>query len=84
MHSTEGRDDIESVLKGCVRAEKIDAPSFYIPYILEKSKFIFSLVKNSKNLNKKYNIEDWTDSDNFIKQVAIKKGKLKKGGEPDI
>ena len=35
---TEGKDDIESVLKGCVRAEKIDQPTYYIPYILEKGK----------------------------------------------
>jgi len=30
VHSTEGKDDVDSVLKGCVRAEKIDEPTYYI------------------------------------------------------
>jgi nuclear GTP-binding protein len=34
VHVSEGKDDVESVLKGCVRAEKIDQPTYYIPYIL--------------------------------------------------
>lgn len=38
VHVNEGKDDIESVLKGCVRAEKIDDPSYYITYVLEKVK----------------------------------------------
>jgi len=38
VHSTEGKDDVESVLKGCVRAEKIDEPTYYIEHVLEKSK----------------------------------------------
>ena len=42
VHSTEGKDDVDSVLKGCVRAEKIDDPTYYIEHILEKSNSLFS------------------------------------------
>ena len=38
VHVNEGKDDVESVLKGCVRAEKIDAPTYYIPFLIEKGK----------------------------------------------
>jgi nuclear GTP-binding protein len=36
------------------------------------------------NLKRFYQIEDWTDDEDFLKKVAEKKGKLLKGGEPDI
>jgi hypothetical protein len=29
---------------------------------------------------KHYGVKSWTDADDFLKQLAIKKGKLKKGG----
>lgn len=31
-----------------------------------------------------FGVSQWEDSDDFLKQVAIKKGKLRKGGEPDV
>jgi nuclear GTP-binding protein len=31
-----------------------------------------------------YGVKDWVDAEDFITKVAIKKGKLKKGGEPDL
>lgn len=34
-------------------------------------------------MKKFYGVPDWEDSEDFIKKVAIKKGKLRKGGEPD-
>lgn len=33
---------------------------------------------------KYYGVKSWEDTEDFLKQLAIKKGKLKKGGEPDI
>ena len=77
VHVSEGKDDVDSVLKGCVRAEKIDAPTYYIEHIIEK-------VGNPKFLKKFYGVLDWTDSEDFIRQVAFKKGKLRKGAEPDM
>lgn len=73
VHVNEGKDDVESVLKGCVRAEKIDAPTYYIPHVIEK-------VKNPEFLKKFYGVDQWEDPEDFIKKVAIKKGKLRKGG----
>ena len=58
------------VLKGCVRAEKLDDPEYYIPSLLENAK--------EKDLRKLYDIESWTDDNDFLKKVAIKKGKLSK------
>ena len=31
-----------------------------------------------------YGVVSWEDAEDFLKQLAIKKGKLKKGGEPDV
>jgi hypothetical protein len=31
-------------------------------------------------LCKQYGVKNWTDHEDFIKQVAIKKGRLKRGG----
>jgi nuclear GTP-binding protein len=33
---------------------------------------------------KMYAVNDWTDTEDFLTKVAIKKGKLRKGGEPDM
>lgn len=35
-------------------------------------------------LFKQYGVKNWTDHEDFIKQVAIKKGRLKRGGQPDV
>ena len=40
VHVAEGKSDVNSVLRGCVRAQRIDDPMYYIPYILEKVKKI--------------------------------------------
>lgn len=31
-----------------------------------------------------YGVQNWEDAEDFIKKVAMKKGKLRKGGEPDM
>lgn len=48
VHSTEGKDDVDSVLKGCVRAEKIDDPTYYIEFILNKSKIYYYFSKKKR------------------------------------
>lgn len=42
------------------------------------------LVKKREFLTKIYGIASWTDAEDFINQLAVKMGKLKKGGEPDV
>jgi nuclear GTP-binding protein len=41
-------------------------------------------VGNPIFLKRYYGVEDWEDSEDFIKRVAIRKGKLRKGGDPDL
>lgn len=76
VHISEGKSDIDSVLRGCVRAERIDDPCYYIAEVLK-------LIK-PEHMRRMYGVETWEDEEDFIKQLAIKKGKLKKGGEPDM
>ncbi|EGR31865.1 hypothetical protein IMG5_100140 [Ichthyophthirius multifiliis] len=89
----DGRNDIEVVLKGCIRAEKIDDPSYYIHAILKKADHV--------HIKRIYGIDKWDNDEHFLELLAQKKGKLKKvyfnlfifiiiiyliikGGEPDI
>jgi len=63
---------VDIVLKGCVRAEKLEDPTYYIPELLKKAK--------KEDLMKIYGISDWGDGDEevFLKLIAIKKGRLLK------
>jgi len=67
---------MKTILKGVVRAEKIQDPSYYITGILEKVK--------PKLLAKLYGIVSWTDTDDFLEKIARRMGKLRKGGVPDV
>lgn len=71
-----GDTDTEIVLKGVVRIENIKDPEDHIPTVLERVK--------KEYLIKTYRVEDWSDAQDFLEKVAKKKGKLLKGGEPDI
>ena len=59
-----------------VRAEKLPDPSQYIQPILERV--------DQKNIYDIYGIVEWEDSEDFLKQLCKKTGKLLKGGEPDF
>lgn len=72
VHVTEGKSDIDSVLKGCVRAEKIMDPTYYMYELIERVE--------KKHLIRLYGIKEWDDIEDFLKKLALKKGKLKKGG----
>lgn len=67
---------IETVLKGVVRAEKISEPTDFIAPILERV--------SAEYLIKHYHIDMWDDELDFLSKVARRSGKLSKGGEPDI
>lgn len=75
VYANDGKDEVSIVLRGVVRAEKLEDPEFYIPEILERAK--------KENLEKIYGIKDWTDHEDFLTMLAHKKGKLIKGGEAD-
>jgi nuclear GTP-binding protein len=62
--------ETDKVLKGVLRAEKIQEPIYYIPGILAKAK--------KEYLQKIYKVENWTDHEDFVGQLAINYGKLLK------
>eukprot|EP01107_Rhizomastix_libera_P004276 TRINITY_DN1730_c0_g1_i3.p1 TRINITY_DN1730_c0_g1~~TRINITY_DN1730_c0_g1_i3.p1 ORF type:complete len:533 (+),score=241.52 TRINITY_DN1730_c0_g1_i3:617-2215(+) len=71
-------DDTESdiVLKGVVRIENLIDAWQYIPAILSRVKPLY--------LQRMYDINSWESAEDFLTQLARKKGKLLKKGEPDL
>ncbi|CAK4096103.1 unnamed protein product [Aphanomyces euteiches] len=67
--------EVETVLKGVVRAEKLPQPAEFILPILERVK--------KEHIVKVYGIADWKDEVDFLDQLAIKCGKLLPKGEAD-
>jgi nuclear GTP-binding protein len=72
--------DSAKVLKGVVRAERIEFPSNYIPEVLTRVKHKYLLQRYKLPSD----TEPWEDHEEFLKVLALKMGKLRKGGEPDI
>ncbi|KAI9895114.1 hypothetical protein PsorP6_018766 [Peronosclerospora sorghi] len=70
-----GDDEIETVLKGVVRAERLPQPTDFILAILERVKKEFIV--------KVYGITEWHDEWDFLEKLANKCGKLLPKGEPD-
>jgi nuclear GTP-binding protein len=68
--------ETEIVLKGVVRVENIKNPEDHIPALLERVK--------PEYLSKTYEIDFWENSLDFLTQLAMKSGKLLKGGDADI
>jgi nuclear GTP-binding protein len=64
------------VLKGVVRIENINQPEDYIPAVLERCK--------KEYLKRTYQLVDWDDATDFLTQLAVRGGKLLKGGEADM
>ena len=67
---------METVLKGVVRAEKLKSPEDFIEEILKR------VSKEHIQIN--YGILSWENHIDFLSKLALLKGKLLKGGEPDI
>ncbi len=77
VNDSTGHDtDTDKILKSVLRAEKVQEPLEHIPGILAKAK--------KEYLQKLYKVQDWIDHEDFISQLAVNYGKLKKGGEPDL
>lgn len=68
--------DTEKVLRGVVRVENIEDPVQYIDAVMTRIR--------REHLVKTYGIDEWEDTEDFLKKLAIKWGKLKKKGEPEI
>jgi nuclear GTP-binding protein len=70
--------ETDKVLKGVVRAEKLQSPELFIQAILDRVE--------PQHISSQYNIK-WTGkgtSDDFLGLLCTKSGRLLKGGEPDL
>ena len=76
VHVSEATSDLDTVLKGVVKPEKIQEVTYYINGILKKI--------DHKKLQKLYGISQWTDTDDFLEKIARRMGKLKKGNQTDL
>lgn len=71
-----GDDEVELVLKGVVRAERLSAPTDFVDPILSRVK--------KEYIVRHFGITDWRDGTDFLTQLGQKTGRLQKGGEPDL
>ena len=76
VYDNENCSDVDIVLKGVVRAERIIDPSYYITEMLRRVE--------PTQMTSVYGISSWTDAQDFLDQFARKSGRLLKGGDPDI
>ena len=76
VYSNENDNEVDIVLKGVVRSEKIKDPDYFIHFLIEKC--------DKKKLEDIYGIGEFKDADEFLKFIALKHGRLLKEGEPDI
>eukprot|EP00455_Lapot_gusevi_P008432 TRINITY_DN1367_c0_g1_i1.p1 TRINITY_DN1367_c0_g1~~TRINITY_DN1367_c0_g1_i1.p1 ORF type:complete len:627 (+),score=208.55 TRINITY_DN1367_c0_g1_i1:553-2433(+) len=68
--------ETDTVLKGVVRIENLQDAALHIDQVLHRVK--------TEYLCRTYGLDSWTDSEDFLTQIARKTGKLLKGGEPDL
>jgi len=78
---TAGDTEEDSVLKGVVRAERLENPEDFIDAILQKVK--------REHLAAQYKLpkdgdDTWNDSTELMEMIAKRSGRLRKGGDPDI
>lgn len=71
-----GDDETEIVLKGVVRAERLPTPADFIQPVLDRVRKEF--------VQRRYEVQEWTDAVDFLTQLAKRSGRLLKGGEPDL
>jgi nuclear GTP-binding protein len=71
-----GDDEVETVLKGVVRAERLQNPTDFVAPMLARV--------STEHVQRQYGIKEWTSDVDFLTQLARQKGKLLKGGEPDL
>lgn len=79
--NTAGDTEVDSVLKGVVRSERLDNPEDFVDPILEKVKreYVASQYKLPKEGE-----ETWSDTTDLLEMIARRYGRLLKGGEPCI
>lgn len=68
--------ETDIVLKGVVQVEKIKSPEEHIEAVLDRAK--------PEYIQKTYRIPTWSSAEDFLEKLALRTGKLLKGGEPDL
>lgn len=68
--------ETDIILKGVVRVENIASTEEHIPTVLARVK--------REYIVRTYGIDTWDDAIDFLEKLAVKSGKLLKGGEADI
>ncbi|XP_053431808.1 nucleolar GTP-binding protein 2 isoform X2 [Nycticebus coucang] len=61
---------------GKVQVEKIKTAEDHIGAVLERAK--------AEYISKTYKIDSWENAEDFLEKLALRTGKLLKGGEPDL
>ncbi|CAA16514.2 Nucleolar GTP-binding protein 2 [Caenorhabditis elegans] len=72
----QGDSETQIILKGVVRVENVKDPENHVQGVLDRCK--------PEHLRRQYGIPEFTDVDDFLTKIAIKQGRLLKGGDPDI
>lgn len=67
--------DEDILLRGVVRVENVEHPAQYIGSVLKRCK--------AHHLERTYGIGPYDDANGFLEKLALKGGRLMKGGEPD-
>ncbi|CDI75180.1 nucleolar GTP-binding protein NOG2, putative [Eimeria praecox] len=77
--SSDAGSDTDKVMRGVVRPERIAAPEEHIGTVLERVKREAVIARYGLDRS-----TTWEDAEEFLALLAVRLGKLKKGGEPDI
>lgn len=78
VYDRESNNDVEAVLKGVVRVERLGNA--------DKTDVVHTVLEivKKKDITATYGVREWRDSIDFLEQLAKMRGKLVSGGEPDI
>lgn len=76
VYASDNDSEVDIILKGVVRPERLDDAPYYIPALIEKAE--------KGAIKKVYDIDEFEDADDLLKKIALKSGRLLKGNEPDI
>jgi nuclear GTP-binding protein len=76
VYDRERNNDVQAVLKGVVRVERMGN--------VGKEDMVTTVLQivKPKDLEARYGVRKWVNTEDFLKQVAVKQGKLLQGGVP--
>lgn len=72
----QGDSDESLLLRGSIRVENVEYPAQYIEAVMGRVQ--------PKHLQRTYELSGYTDATTFLELLARKKGRVLKGGEPDL